>query len=233
MRKGDLQPGLHTGLNLDVVVVAGNSKLLRIKTTLRFDYLKGKTHTLLAGSFQQGRQGSSDTLFINKGFVHLRRTRSLGGGLYFEGFVQKEFNDFIRLKDRSLAGGGLRIRWLEAGTDEDGNPALRLHTGLGFMWEQERLKDCEAPRAELVRSTNYVVLRWEPDARRLFQVTTYFQVDVERSRDHRVLMDGGLAFALTGKLSLVIRLNARYDHEPPEGVKNYDIELTNGLSFVF
>ena len=233
MRKGDLLQGLHTELNLDVGVIAGNSKLLLIKTTLRFDYLKGVAHTFLVSSFHQGRQGQDDSLFVNRGFIHLRRTRRFSDGFFVEGFLQKEFNDFIRLKDRNLAGCGLRMRWLRLESGDKGKPASRLYTGLGFMWEQERLKNAEDPLMNLVRSTNYIVFRWEPDARLLLQVTTYFQVDVKRPSDHRVLFNGGLTFSLTGKLSAALRLNARYDHEPPGNIENYDIDLTNGLVYMF
>ncbi|MEE9166997.1 MAG: DUF481 domain-containing protein [Candidatus Neomarinimicrobiota bacterium] len=240
MRKGELTPGLHPALDIDVGVVAGNSRLLRMNGTLRFDYLKGADHTFLV----IGRQlGETDSLFMNKGFVHLRRTQSLHGGILVEGFMQKEFNQFLRLKDRNLAGGGLRIRWLGGAADEKGKPLIRLLTGLGFMWEQELIRNAKAPEdtlKNLLRSTNYLVLGWEPDERLLLQVSTYFQPDITRLFDFRVLLDGGLTFALTGKLSVAIKMNARYDNDPPTVVENgvekslkkYDVELTTGLAYV-
>ncbi|NQU06055.1 MAG: DUF481 domain-containing protein [Calditrichaeota bacterium] len=239
MRKGDLQSGLHESLNLDVGLVAGNSSFLLIKATLRLDYLKGTTHTFMVSNLQQGHQGQNHSLFIKKGFVHLRQTRLLHDCFFVEGFVQKEFNYFIRLKDRNLAGGGLRIRWLKAGTDEEETAVIKFYTGLGLMWEQESIEETDnTPTNEdlfknLFRSTNYLVLRWEPDSRLLFQVTTYFQPDIERLSDFRMLLDGGLTFVLTGKLSAAIKLNVRYDNEPPRNIENYDIELTNGLTYIF
>ena len=240
MRKGDLTPGLHPALDLDLGVVAGNSELFQINATLRFDYLKSTSHTFVVGSRQFGQ---TDSLFSNKGFIHLRRTHSLRRGLLIEGFLQNEFNQFIRLKNRNLVGGGLRIRWPWRQTEEQGTSIVKLDTGLGFMWEQERItnaKDPEDSSKSLLRSTNYLVLGWEPDERLLIQVTTYFQPDIRRLSDFRLLIDGGLSINLTGKLSLAIKLRTRYDNDPPiivengveKSIKKYDIELTSGLAYL-
>lgn len=243
MRKADLTPGLHTDLNLDFSMLAGNSNLLRIKTGLRFDYLKGAAHSFLVSSFQQGSM--IEEYFVNKGFVHLRRTQSLRGRLFVEGFLQKEYNEFIRLKERNLAGGGLRIRWLEARTDEKETSVLNLYTGMGFMWEQERIrnaKDYADALKDLLRSTNYLFISWTPDERILLQATTYIQPDAHRLSDFRVLVDGALAFSITGKLMVAIKLNVRYDKDPPivlekdgseRRIKRHDIELTSGLAYKF
>lgn len=243
IRKADLTPGLHTNLNLDFSMLAGNSSLTRVRTGLRFDYLKGAAHSFLTSSFQQG--SLIDEYFVNKGFAHLRRTQSIRGRLFVEGFLQWEYNDFIRLKDRRLAGGGLRVRWLEVRRGEKETPSLLVHTGTGFMWERERIRNAKDPTdalKDLLRSTNYLFLGWTPDERVLLQITTYFQPDIRRPSDFRVLLDGRLAFALTGKLSATIKLSTRYDNEPPiviekdgleKRIKRHDVELTSGLVYTF
>jgi hypothetical protein len=235
MRKGGLVQGLQTNLGLDISMVAGNSTLLNGKGTLRFDYLRGTTHTFLVASRQQGQ---TDTLFTNKGFVHLRRTMALSERFNIEGFVQNEFNQFIRLKTRNLAGSGIRIRWL---ADDNGGVSpsgIQLHSGFGAMWEQERItdyKDPEDKQRDLIRSTNYLVFGWQPDERLSLQATTYFQFDLKRPKDFRVLFDGTLGFALSNKLKLTTKISSRYDSEPPSGLnlKAYDVELTSGLALIF
>ena len=233
MRKGELQPGIHADLSLDAGVIMGNSRLLRIRTTFRIDHLRNGIHNFLVSSFQQGRQGQNDSLFINKGIIHFRRTWSLDKNLSIEGFLQKEFNDFIRLRDRNLAGSGLRIRLLESKNSENNESILTIYAGLGLMWEREQIKDIQNTTTDLMRSTNYFVLKWEPDDRILVQTTTYFQLDLRRFSDHRMLSDTGLTFNLSGKLAVIIKLNMRYDNEPPTDVKYFDLELTNGLSYQF
>lgn len=243
MRKADLTTGWHTDLNLDFSMIAGNTDLSRIKAGLRFDYLHGAAHSFLAYSYQQGSLVEED--YVNKAFIHLRRTYSLRNNLAVEGFLQREYNEFIRLKERNLAGGGLRVRWLKGQFEQGKVTGLRVTTGVGFMWEQEQIRnarDFKDRLKDLVRSTNYIVLGWIPDERLLLQSTTYLQPDIKRPKDFRVLLDGGFAFTLTGKLSAAITLTARYDNDPPvvlekDGsekiLEKYDMELTSGLVYKF
>jgi len=107
------------------------------------------------------------------------------------------------------------------------------------MWEREQIDTTgQAPGdpyhgavASLVRSTNYLVVRWQLDDRLTFFSTTYYQVDPRRLSDYRILWEGRLGFTVTKRLSLTINLDSRYDSEPPEGVQPYDLELTTGISY--
>ena len=243
MRKADLTAGFHTDLNLDFSMIAGNTDLSRIKTGLRFDYLQGAAHSFLAYSYQQGSLVEQD--FVNKAFVHLRRTRSLQNNLAVEGFLQREYNEFIRLKERNLAGGGLRIKWQEGQNDSGKTTGVKLTTGFGFMWEQEQIRNARDPEdqfKDLLRSTNYLVIGWLPDERILLQLTTYVQPDIQRLDDYRILLDGGFVFTLTRKLTAAITITARYDSDPPvvqnkDGsekiLEKYDLELNSGLIYRF
>ena len=236
LRREDLAPGLHTTLGADLGVIAGNSSLLQLKSNLRFDYRNGGNHFFLVTQYQQGR---TDTLFINKGFAHLRGVSTLRPRLQVEGFLQREFNEFINLEDRQLAGGGVRIRWLQRQDTAETPPPLQLNTGIGLMWERERIDTTgQAPGdpyhgavASLVRSTNYLVVQWKVDDRLTLFSTTYYQVDLSSLSDYRVLWEGSLGVTLTRRLSLTINLNLRYDSEPPRGIKHYDLEITNGVSY--
>ena len=42
-----------------------------------------------------------------------------------------------------------------------------------------------------------------------------------------------LEFRATERVSFNIRLNIRYDSEPPTGVEEHDLEIVNGLSYKF
>jgi len=238
LRKEDLSPGLHTTLGADLGYIAGNSSLLQLKSNLRFDYRNGGNHFFLVTQYQQG---STDTLFINKGFAHLRGVKVLKPHLQIEGFLQREFNDFINLEDRQLAGGGLRIRWRQPEGPAETPIPLQLNTGIGLMWEREQIDTTgqasgdpeHGAVASLVRSTNYFVVSWQLDDRLTLFSTTYYQVDLRRSSDYRVLWEGRLGFTITKRLALTINLNLRYDSEPPGEIKSYDLEITNGLSYRF
>jgi len=233
LRKETLSPGLHTTLGADLGCIAGNSNLFQLRSNLRFDYLTGGNHFFLVTQYQRG---STDTLFINKGFAHLRGVKSLSPRLHIEGFLQREFNEFINLEDRQLAGGGLRIRWLQRQGPSEKPPPLQLNTGIGLMWEREQIdttgqESNVKPVTDIIRSTNYFVVRWQLDDRLALFSTTYYQVDLRRFSDYRVLWEGRLGVTLTKRLSLTLNLDLRYDSEPPEGIEPYDLEITNGISY--
>jgi hypothetical protein len=239
LRKEDLSPGLHTTLGADLGYIAGNSNLVQLRSNLRFDYLSGGNHFFLVTQYQQGRK--DERRFINKGFAHLRGVKTLTPRLHVEGFLQREFNEFIDLEDRQLAGGGLRIRWHQRQGTAETPPPLQLNTGVGLMWERERIDTSgQAPGdpehgavASLIRSTNYLVVRWNIDNRLALLSTTYYQFDLRRLSDYRVLWEGRLNFTITKGLSLTVNLNLRYDSEPPRGIKPLDLEITNGVSYSF
>lgn len=237
LRREDLSHGLHTTLGADLGLMAGNSDLLQLKSNLRFDYLGGGNHFFLVIQYQQGSK--DQRRFINKGFAHLRGVRALRPRLHVEGFLQREFNEFIALEDRQLAGGGLRIRWRQRQDSSEKPPPLQLNTGIGLMWERERIETTgqasgdpvHGAVASLVRSTNYLVVSWQLDERLALFSTTYYQVDLRRFSDYRILWEGRLGVNLTKRLSLTLNLDLRYDSEPPTGIKHYDLEITNGVSY--
>ncbi len=230
MRRADTSLGWHASLAADLGYVAGNSNLLKLESGARLDRSTAGGRSFLVGEFQQGSK--DDERFINKGFVHLRGVRYLRSGRALEGFVQQEFNEFINLRSRSLAGGGLRLEFARPADSTAGS--LGLNLGIGLMWEQEALTGEAKEIVTLLRSTNYVVLRWAPDDRLALSSTAYFQVDTGSFSDYRILWEGGLGITLFRRLALHLKVDLRYDHERPPGVaKAYDIDLTNGLSYSF
>ena len=236
LRQEDLSPGLHSSAGLNLGYIAGNSSLVQLRSNLRLDYRKDANHFFLVAQYQQGRKDAAR--FINKGFVHLRAVKTLRPALQVEGFLQREFNEFILLKDRQLVGAGARIRWRPPGSPPQRPNSLRLITGLGLMWEREQidtsgLSTGEEPATSIIRSTNYVVLQWRPDERLTFSSTAYVQFHLRRFADLRILWEGGLRVTLTRRLALTVNVNLRYDHEPPGDIKPYDIDLTNGLTYTF
>ena len=188
-------------------------------------------------SFQYVRGIQSDKVFINKGFVHLRHVHKLNRKVFkWELFVQKEFNDFILLLDRNLIGGGIRttIVWNETGVKKSKNYRfIRLYLGNGLMGEKETLDTSPVFETKIIRSTNYLSLRWQTAERVAMDIVSYFQFHLSNVNDYRVLFQGSFGFNITKSLVFRASLNLRYDSEPPLDVKKHDLELTNGIGFSF
>ena len=227
MQQMRLESGLYNSITLDLTYRTGNTDLLTTRTRFRSDYLTKAYHGFVFGSLQQGRK--SGEFFINKGMAHARIIRGLTQHILFESFVQKQFNESILLGDRNLVGGGVRF------ASHRRNSKFNLYLGIGAMWEHERINDKEsgAITTRVVRSTNYVNWTGHLDERVTTSATGYYQVYVRRFQDYRILFEGSVTFRLTTRLSFPLRVNFRYDSEPPTGIRKHDVEIFNGLRYTF
>ena len=227
MKQMQLESGWYNSINLDLTYRSGNSDLLTTRTRFRSDYLTKTYHTFVFGSLQQGRK--DNIFFVNKGMTHARIIRSLTQHVLIESFVQKQFNESILLNDRNLAGGGVRFAL------HPPSSKFNLYLGIGAMWEHERINDTDIGEitTHVIRSTNYINWTGQLDERITTSATGYYQVHTRRLRDYRVLFEGSLTFRLTTKLAFPLRVNLRYDSEPPTGIRKHDVEIFNGLRYTF
>lgn len=233
LRRLDSKLGWYNEITLSLTYQSGNTDLLRFKSRLRSDYWFDKYHTFGIATLQQGKQGGK--LYTDKGFIHLRGARFIVEHLGAEMFLQKQFNESILLRDRNLAGGGMRISVLKQRTTTKNGTGMNLYLGIGAMWENETINDKGHGEIEthIIRSTNYVSATWRIDKRFSVVITGYFQPYIQRLSDFRVLSENRLEFHVTKTVSINTRLNIRYDSEPPTGVKSHDLEIVNGLSYKF
>ena len=238
MRRENLEPGYHIDLGGNVGYTDGNSSLFQNRSNLRLDYVQEEVQFFLVANYRLSRKDK--TLFINKGFTHMRRIKPLRTALYAETFIQKEFNDFIQLNDRELIGVGVRIKWNELERFSAVHSKLTLNTGLGVMWEQESIDTgsdgsqgdpIHGSLASLIRSTNYIVVGWIPNELLAIQTTAYFQVDTHRIKDYRILTQTTMKIAISERLTVNFDINMRYDSEPPGSIEAFDIDFTNGFSY--
>ena len=174
---------------------------------------------------------ANDNRYVNNAQGHLRFIRQHSPRISFEVFGQYQFNEFIRLEDRFLAGGGGRFALVQAERTE-------VFAGIGYMLEQETL-DLPAPQpggtsSEHHRSTNYLTVRYNSKDERLRLVQTlYAQPRFDRLQDFRLLSETSFEIQLFRQLALAINLNVAHDSEPPAGIKETDVVLSNSLRYSF
>lgn len=227
MKQMQQEHGWYSNVNLDVSYRTGNTDLLTLRTRFRSDYLTTNYHGFVFGSLQQGRKDGA--FFTNKGMAHARMILRHSNYILSESFIQKQFNESILLTDRNLFGGGIRFALLPL------KSKYNLYIGIGAMWEHERINDSVIGEitTHLIRSTNYINWTAQFSDRISTSATGYYQVHVKRLADYRILFEGNLLFGLTSKLSLPLKLNFRYDNEPPTGIRKHDLEIFNGLRYTF
>jgi len=229
-RKQLEETGFYGDVSMAAGFASGNSDFVKAKGGLRIDYASINFHSFIVGNYEF--QEANEEKVVNKGFVHIRNMLSLSSVFSAELFLQKEFNQFILLEDRNLAGTGLRANLAYLFSQTYNTPA-EMFLGTGLMYENELYNIEISPETNLLRSTNYLTFKWQFNESFSLIIINYFQFDLNKLRDYRFISDTSLNFLITENLVFNSAVSYRFDNEPVQDVKNYDLELTNGLTFSF
>jgi hypothetical protein len=207
---------------------AGNTDVFTVKGDYQYQFSLEDFSGFLVFSLDKGTKNGQ--AFINKGFTHYRHLVALENDLVFEAFVQKEFDEFILLADRFLYGAGLRTKIMSAESKRFGQNDIFI--GVGLMQEYEEFTRL-ADDTSIFRSTNYVTWKWDPVSKLAIDVTAYYQVSFEDYEDFRLLMNMEMSVEILAEIKYVTTLNARYDNQPVDTVRKYDLEMTTGIAWEF
>lgn len=252
MRVGVNEPGWGGTFDVNASLQQGNTDREILGAGVRLQYAWPRAGADANGEADEAESGDDETTapanvaflvsnysftrlnesrFINNAQAHLRFIRQHGPRISFEAFGQVQFNEFIRLEDRLLVGGGGRFALFQA-------ERIEVFAGVGFMIEQETLDLPAAlpdPRSsEHQRSTNYVTFRYNSEDERLRLVQTlYAQPRLDRVEDFRLLSETSFEIQLLRQLGLAINLNIAHDSKPPTGIRETDVVLSNSLRYSF
>ncbi len=229
-RKEYDKTGIYGNISLAAGLASGNSEFVKVKGSSRIDYKGNDLNFFLIGNYEF--QEANDAKVVNKGFAHLRSVVSLSQIFFLELFLQKEFNHFILLEDRNLAGTGLRTDLIKLFTGSR-DSLFEIFLGTGLMFENEKYNIPVSPQTNLFRSTNYLTFKWTITNTVSFITINYFQFDVEKFHDFRFTSDSGIDFVITKNLEFNSSISYRFDNEPVPCVRNFDLELSNGITFSF
>ena len=230
MRSENFNDGFINKVNVDFGIEKADAEVIDLAVSYRVDYFNlSGVHIFLILNYKNGYEQEEDldiNQVVNKGFSHLRMTKMISSTLFFEIFSQFGFNDFLLMKNRKLAGSGLRYKM-------GSNDRMNTFLGIGFMQENEIYDLVNEPGKKLLRSTNY--LRWNINITENteFNNTVYYQFSSSDINDYRLLYDGSIDFSVVKNLSFFIEINYRYDNDPHgDMVKSY-VQLNNGIEFTF
>ena len=230
MRSENVTDEFINKVNVDFGIEKADAEVIELAAAYRLDYFNPTgLHVFLILNYENGyeqKKGLEKNQVVNKGFGHLRMTKMISSKLFFEVFTQFGFNDFLLMKDRKLAGSGLRYKMVS-------NDRMNTFLGIGLMQENEIYDIVNEPEKKLLRSTNY--LSWNINIAKNTQLynTVYYQFSFSDINDYRLLYDGSINFSVNEKLSFVIELNYRYDNDPHGNMGKSYIQLNNGIEFTF
>ena len=230
MRSENVNDGFINKVNFDFGIEKADAEVIDLAVSYRVDYfnLTGM-HVFLILNYKNGYEQKKDldkNQVVNKGFSHLRMTKTISSKLFFDVFTQFGFNDFLLMKNRKLGGSGLRYKM-------GSNDRMNTFLGIGLMQENEIYDLVNEPEKKLLRSTNY--LRWNINITENteFNNTVYYQFSSLDINDYRLLYDGSINFSVDENLSFFMEINYRYDNDPHGGTVNSYIQLNNGIEFTF
>lgn len=221
----DVSAGYSGSISFGLDMARGNTDFLKLNGTCRLDYRKNKSHIFSVARYARGEKNRQ--AYLNKAFAHLRFVRTLSPRLALEFFAQKEYNDFILLKDRQLAGIGGRFILLPTVR------SLSSAMGLGLMREHEFYNDEDESESRIWRLTSYLSGGWRHDPRFRLLYAVYYQLNFEDSQDFRILSELQILFDITKTFSVEMLIRHRYDHQPLPDVKHDDFAFTNGIRLSF
>ena len=230
MRSENVTDGFINKVNVDFGIEKADAEVIELAATYRVDYFNPTgLHVFLILNYENGykqEKGLDKNQVVNKGFGHLRMTKMISSKLFFEVFTQFGFNDFLLMKDRKLAGSGLRYKMVS-------NDRMNTFLGIGLMQENEIYDIVNEPEKKLLRSANY--LRWNIIIAENTKLnnTVYYQFSSSDINDYRLLYDGSIDFSVNEKLTFSIELNYRYDNDPHGDMGKSYVQLNNGIEFTF
>ena len=230
MRSENVTDGFINKVNVDFGIEKADAEVIELAAAYRVDYFNPTgLHIFFILNYENGyeqEKGLDKNQVVNKGFGHLRMTKMISSKLFFEIFTQFGFNDFLLMKDRKLAGSGLRYKMVS-------NDRMNTFLGIGLMQENEIYDMVNEPEKKLLRSSNY--LRWNINIAENTELynTVYYQFSSSDINDYRLLYDGSIDFSVNENLSFFIELNYRYDNDPHGNMGKSYVQLNNGIEFTF
>lgn len=214
----ELNMSWRTG-NVDVFELGGNG---------RIDHRGPSTHTFLLASGDLGWEGGER--YSDQALAHLRQVYRRTQRVKPEVFAQVDYDKSRLLDFRGLVGGGIRLEVYEG-------DAMRLWLGSSYMFEHERLDlrsdAVHLPRTSVHRWSNYLSCNLSLEARASLAWTVYAQPKFNAMGDVRVLSDSRFEVGLSGRVSLVVTFQMRFDSRQPADIESLDTTLTSGLAVAF
>lgn len=160
------------------------------------------------GSYSLIRSSNQD--FANNWMAHTRYNHQLSEVWRFEAFVQTQENRLLVIDSRSLAGSGIRLKFIST-------PNTRAYFGNSYMYEIEGSSRAETTNYNH-RHSSYLSFSYNcPDNRYKLTNTVYFQPLYEEFSNHRVLEQFKLEIPLNKHISFSGLLNYFYMSQTPLG----------------
>lgn len=225
----DPEPGWTSALSAGVDWQTGNTELIRLSGAGSALFRCGPwlALALARGEYAEGR----GVTLSERTFEHLRGRRGFGPRLFWEAFLQHEYDAFRRLSIRGVAGTGPAVRVIKSSR-------LVMTAGLAYLFELEQRSTKAAvadsgQRLWLHRLSSYLTGTLKLGTQVSGTQTVYVQPRVDDPADVMLLSETSLESKLSARLSLINSLVIAYDASPPETVHALSTALKVSVGVTF
>lgn len=160
----------------------------------------------------------------SKTFYHLRFMKIFISNLMNEFFIQYQNSYSTSLKQRVLAGMGIRSPLIK-------NDKTVLNIGIGFMSETEQMINKSSDH--LYRFTNYLSINSFFKEKINFSSVFYLQPSFNNFEDLRLLFDFRPSIKISRNFSFSLKAIFHYDSQPELDIEKLDYEIVQMIEYHF
>lgn len=192
-----------------------------------------KQLVFLMGNLRYTARGSpsGSIPIVNQALLHARLVHFWHPRIGSAVFVQHQFNEFQRLRVRSIWGTSVTLPLLQ-------HPRAQVLFGTGYMFEYNRISvlpgAIDPVQTYEHRSSNFLGIKANFfEGRLLAQNTIYVQPRWDLWRDFRFLEEFELLVKVGETLGFGATVSILHDSAPPTGVKNTDTRIASNVRLSF
>jgi hypothetical protein len=210
----------------DVSLSKFNESVFKLGNETNASYFSGKHRYLFLTSIELINVDGASV--ISNGYFHLRSTFNENKTVSPEIFTQYQYNENLGLKERYLAGGSIRYRFLDMQ-----NIRGSLVTGAMFEHELWGLEDGSTVEKNLLKSTSNIAVRGQLTETTQLLLIGYYQARPDQFFKPRVTSENQLTMQISKYLTYRVKFTLTYESEPIGETPDLIYTLKNGLVFSF
>lgn len=213
-------------------IKSGNTEYSSFKGSGRIDRNGKLLDAFVVGEFEYKK--TDEKSLTNEGFLHLRTIWSFSKWGNWEFFLQQQYDEFIDLNSRSLAGTALKLKPIQYRSKRDSTQTIDVGLSFGLMAEREEYNLNPDTRViDLLRSTNFITFDWLAKDKLNLTGLLYYQPAFRDFSNYRITAEAVFEYALARQIYFMFSINYRYNNKPVTDVEKFDLTVENGIRVEF
>lgn len=220
-------PGVSGMVEASIENSRGNTDKDEYKGGIRIQYDNNSSYVTWAEASMNYAEVEK-TKNTNKAYLHLRYIHTFYDkqNVNYELFGQVQTNEFTKIKDRLLAGGGYRFFLAHATMG-------KVFVGAGAFYEHINYTTQIDPRENNARANLYISYTNDLEEDTTISYVGYYQPKFDDFNDYIVTNSLEFQVHMYKQLYISIKVNYDYDTKPAIGVEKRDFTQTTSLRYKF